>query len=147
MPAATFTHTVDSSADLATTWAALQDPEIWSSIGPVNDVTNPRFLDDGTLAGFDWVADVGGKRYNGKAVSGPYEPQQRFTLSLDTSEIAGDVETTLMSLDSGTRVSVTLTMRTKGMLSSMFFPAIRAALASGFPNQVDELVAAVAPPG
>jgi uncharacterized membrane-anchored protein len=62
MPSATFSHSVDVDATPEQAWAALQDPQTWSKIGPVSDVTNPSYHDDGTLAGFDWVADIGGKR-------------------------------------------------------------------------------------
>jgi hypothetical protein len=62
---------------------------------------------------------------------------------LDTSEIAGDVIATLASVDDGCEVTVEITFRTKGILSAMFFPAIKAALASGYPQQIEDLVAGV----
>jgi hypothetical protein len=40
-------------------------------------------------------------------------------------------------------VTVEITFRTKGMLSAMFFPAIRQALSTGFPQQIEDLVATI----
>ena len=42
-----------------------------------------------------------------------------------------------------TDVTVEITFRTKGMLSAMFFPAIKQALSSGFPQQIEDLASAI----
>ena len=143
MPQATFSHTVTVDASPSEAWAVLQDPDTWSNIGPVSNVTNPEFDDAGTLTSFDWIADVGGKRYDGKAIGGDYAIDERFTMTLDTSEIAGDVVATIDGGNPSTDVTVEITFRTKGMLSAMFFPAIKQALASGFPQQVEDLAAGI----
>ena len=143
MPAATFSHTVSVDAPASAAWAALQDPDTWSRIGPVSDVANPGFRSDGTLASFDWFADIGGKRYQGKATGGSYEVDRRFTMTLDTSELAGDVVATIEPANPQSDVTVEITFRTKGMLSAMFFPAIKQALASGFPQQIEDLASAI----
>jgi hypothetical protein len=143
MPSETFSHAVDVDVPVSTAWAAVQDPDIWSSIGPVSSVANPVYRDDGTLASFDWVADIGGKKYDGAAVGGDYAINERYTLTLDTSEIAGDVVASLDGADEVTRVTIAITFRTKGILSAMFFPAIKQALSSGFPGQVEELAATI----
>ena len=49
----------------------------------------------------------------------------------------------LATVDEGCEVTVEITFRTKGMLSAMFIPAIKAALASGYPQQIEDLVAGV----
>ncbi len=141
MPSATFTHTAPTTASVANSWETLQDPDTWANIGPVASVSNPVFADDGTLMAFDWVADVGGKAYGGVAKTTSYEKPNRLELTMDTSEIAGDVVAQLEAIDEGCSVTVEITFRTKGMLSAMFFPAIKQALASGYPNQIDDLVA------
>jgi hypothetical protein len=143
MPSATFSHTVDVDADRQAVWSALQDPHTWANIGPVSDVSNPAFRDDGTLRSFDWIADIGGKKYDGKALGGDYILNERFTMTLDTSEIAGDVVATVASGNPSTAITVEITFRTKGMLSAMFFPAIKQALASGFPQQVEDLATGI----
>lgn len=143
MPAATFVHTVGIDASPERAWSALQQPDTWSNIGPVSGVSNPVFHDDGVLASFDWVANLGGKAYNGVATTTSYREPERFELTMDTSEIAGDVVATIEPTDGGSAVTVEITFRTKGMLSAMFFPAIRQALASGFPQQVEDLAASI----
>ena len=143
MPSATFSHTVTVDATSDRAWAVLQDPTTWERIGPVSDVTNPTFHGDGTLKTFDWVADVGGKKYDGEARSGAYTVNERFTMTLDTSEIAGDIVATITPGNPSTDVTVEITFRTKGMLSAMFFPAIKQALASGFPQQVEDLASGI----
>jgi hypothetical protein len=65
-------------------------------------------------------------------------------LTMDSSEIAGDVVTTLVPTgDTSCDVTIEITFRTKGMLSAMFFPAIKSALASGFPQQVEDIAVVV----
>lgn len=143
MPSATFTHSVTTPASIERSWAALQDPDTWANIGPVASVSDPVYADDGTLTAFSWVADVGGKKYDGAANTTSYVVPNNFELTLDTSEIAGDVVASLVSVDEGCEVTVEITFRTKGMLSAMFFPAIKSALASGYPQQIEDLVAGV----
>lgn len=143
MPAATFTHAATTPASIDTSWEALQDPDTWSKIGPVASVSDPSYADDGTLISFNWVADIGGKSYGGVATTTSHEKPDRLELTMDTSEIAGDVVATLASVDDGCEVTVEITFRTKGMLSAMFFPAIKAALSSGYPQQIEDLVATV----
>ncbi len=143
MPAATFTHSATTPASLDQAWAALQDPDTWSNIGPVASVSDPVYADDGTLTAFSWVADLGGKAYGGVAETTSYMIPERFELTMDTSEIAGDVIAGITAIDDGCEVTVEITFRTKGMLSAMFFPAIKQALASGYPQQIDDLVATI----
>jgi carbon monoxide dehydrogenase subunit G len=143
MPSATFSHSVDVDAAPEAAWAALQNPDTWSRIGPVSGVSNPTHRSDGTLATFDWFANIGGKQYQGKAMSGDYKLNRRFTMTMDTSEIAGDVIATIDPGNPHTGVTVEITFRTKGMLSAMFFPAIKQALASGFPQQIEDLAASI----
>ena len=141
MAQATFSHTVHVSSSVQDAWDTLQDHQTWANIGPVSSVSNPVNQPDGVLASFDWVADVGAKAYKGKAWVTDYEIPARYELTMDTSEIAGDVVATVVPAGDGTDVTITITFRTKGMLSAMFFPAIKGALASGFPQQVEDLAA------
>jgi hypothetical protein len=143
MPAATFTHAVDSTASAADAWAALQNPSTWCAIGPVASVSNPEYDADGVLTNFEWIADLGGKAYPGSAAVTSYQAPERYELTMDTSEIAGDVVATIAGGGSGSTVTVTITFRTKGMLSAMFFPAIKQALSTGFPQQIEDLVASI----
>jgi hypothetical protein len=143
MAQATFSHTVNVAVSSETAWSALQDHETWANIGPVSSVSNPVNQSDGVLKSFDWVAMVGSKAYDGKAWVTDYDLMSRYELTMDSSEIAGDVVATIAPVDDTCDVTIEITFRTKGMLSAMFFPAIKGALASGFPQQVEDLAVAV----
>jgi hypothetical protein len=143
MPAATYSHSVTTTATVAEAWTALQNPDTWSNISLVSSVSNPEYAEDGTLIRFNWVADIGGKSYPGVATSTSYTDQESCEITMDTSEMAGDVIASLEPEEAGCTVTVGITFRTKGMLSAMFFPAIKSALASGFPQQIDDLVASI----
>ena len=140
MPSATFTHSVATPASVDAAWNALQNPETWANIGPVASVSDPEYAADGTLTNFLWIADIGAKKYDGVATTTSYDKPQRFELTMDTSEIAGDVIATIDPGAPGCTVTIESTFRTKGILSAMFFPAIKQALASGFPQQIEDLV-------
>ena len=64
-------------------------------------------------------------------------------MNLDTSEIAGDVVATIEPANPTTDVTVEITFRTKGMLSAMFFPAIKGALSSGYADQIEDLASGI----
>jgi hypothetical protein len=54
---------------------------------------------DGVLKSFDWVADVGAKAYGGKAWVTDCDMPTRYNLTMDNSEIAGDVVSTITPLE------------------------------------------------
>lgn len=141
MPEAVTSHTVHVDSEPSAVWDALQDPDTWQAIGPIDDVSQPLHREDGALSGFRWRTNLGGKHYNGTATMTVCEPNTKYGLRLDTSEIAGDILTLVTPTSDGVAITVTLTFRTKGMLSAMFFPAIKQALASGFPEQVEAFAA------
>jgi carbon monoxide dehydrogenase subunit G len=143
MPAATYSHSVTTTATVAEAWTALQNPDTWSNISLVSSVSEPEYADDGTLVRFAWIADIGGKSYPGVAESTSYTYQETYGLTMDTSEMAGDVIAKIEPEGAGCTVTVEITFRTKGMLSAMFFPAIRQALSTGFPQQIEDLVATI----
>lgn len=90
---------------------------------------------------FNWIADLGGKAYRGVAATTAHTEPANFELTMDTPEIAGVVAASLEPTGTGCSITVRITLTTKGMLSAMFFPAIRQNLASGFPKQVEDLAA------
>jgi hypothetical protein len=143
MPSASFTHTVHVDTSIDGAWAALQSAETWAGIGPISSVSNAVVDSDGVLRSFAWTADLGGKTYRGTTTTTEAVVPERFAIDLDNSEIGGTVLATLAERDGGCDVTVTLGLTTKGMLSAMFFPAIKQALASGFPQQVEDLASAL----
>lgn len=141
MPSATFAHTAPLATDIDASWTKLQSEDTWAGIGPLSYVSDAVHAPDGTLKSFKWAADLGGKRYPGTARTIEAVEPDRFVLEMDTSEIAGTVTAELTRTGATSAVTVTIAIRTKGMLSAMFFPAIKQAMVSGFPQQVDDLAA------
>ena len=121
-------------------WDKLQEPSIWKSIGPVRELWDPTF-ENGVLTGFQWSTDIGGVVYDGTGTAVDHERPFRYELVLDTSEVAGSIAVDLAQSDngSGTGIDVTLELRSKGLLSSMFFPLVSRAFGEGLPDQVQDL--------
>lgn len=144
MPSATFSETVVIDADPAAVWDRLQEPDIWASLGPVERVWDP-IIEDGVLTGFAWSTDIGGREYEGTGKALDHARPDCYRLVLDTSEMAGTI-TARLSPDGhdGTEAVVEIHIRSKGLLSSLFFPAVRNAIGSGFPNHVSDLGARIA---
>lgn len=143
MPSASFTHTVHVDRTRGQAWAALQSADTWAGIGPISSVSNDVVDPGGILRSFEWAADIGGKTYRGTTTTIETVVPERFALRLDTSEIGGTILAVLAERDGGCDITVTLGLTTKGLLSAMFFPAIKGALASGFPQQVEDLASSI----
>ncbi|MGB9358546.1 MAG: SRPBCC family protein [Acidimicrobiia bacterium] len=139
MPSATFSETVTIDSDPANVWDQLQEPDVWASLGPVQKVWDPIF-DDGVLTGFTWSTDIGGKVYEGTGRAISHQRPDRYELMLDTSEMSGTITAELSPANpGGTEAVVAIELKSKGLLSSMFFPAIKNAIGSGFPGQVSDM--------
>jgi hypothetical protein len=144
MPSATFQETAQISRAQSAVWDSLQVPLIWASVGPVQKVWDPE-VDDGVLTGFKWSTDIGGKVYEGVGTALEHDRPRRYVLDLDAGEMAGTISTDLSDGNpGGTGIVVSIEIRSKGMLSSLFFPAIKSAIGSGFPQQVQDMVALLA---
>jgi len=141
MPAATFHHEITVDAPQEHVWDGLQDPAVWNSIGPVQNLWDP-VIEDGVLTGFQWSTDIGGVVYKGTGKSVIQERPDRYRLILDTSEMAGTITVDLSPANpGGTIVDVTLELRSKGLLSAMFFPVVSRAIGGGLPDQVEDMAA------
>jgi len=139
MPSATFTETIAIDAAPGEVWDRLQAPDIWASVGPVQKVWDPT-IDDGVLRNFKWSMNIGGKVYDGVGTALEHDRPHRYVLDLDAGEMAGKVSTDLSAGNpGGTVIAVSIELRSKGMLSSLFFPAIKNAVGSGFPDQVADM--------
>lgn len=139
MPSMSISHAVALNTPIEDAWSKLQLEETWAGIGPISYVSNPRHNGDGTLAGFAWGANVGGKMYPGTATTVEATAPTLLVLDMDTSEIGGRITAELTRTGATCQITVTMDVTTKGMLSAMFFPAIKGALNSGLPQQVEEL--------
>jgi len=139
MPSATFTETVAIDAAPEVVWDRLQTPGVWASVGPVQEVWEPEII-DGVLERFQWSTNIGGKVYKGVGTATAHDRAGHYRLLLDTSEMSGEINVELSEGNpGGTHAVVAIELRSKGLLSSMFFPAIKNAIGSGFPDQVAEM--------
>jgi len=139
MPSATFTETVAIDAAHPDVWDRLQAPDVWASVGPVQEVWDPT-INNGVLEAFHWSTDIGGKVYKGVGTATAHDRPDHYRLLLDTSEMSGEISVDLSPGNpGGTTAVVAIEIRSKGLLSSMFFPAIRNAIGSGFPDQVADM--------
>ncbi len=139
MPSATFTEVVEIDAAPGDVWDRLQEPTIWASVGPVQKVWDPT-IEGGVLQTFKWSTDIGGKVYKGDGKALDHTRPEHYKLLLDTSEMSGTISVDLSSGNpGGTTAVVAIEIRSKGLLSSMFFPAIKNAVGSGFPDQVADM--------
>ena len=69
MPSDTFSHTVTVSATPESIYSALQHPDTWRGIGPIDDVWDATHEGD-RLAGFKWSTRAAGKSWEGTARRG-----------------------------------------------------------------------------
>jgi hypothetical protein len=139
MPSATFTETVTIDAAPSDVWDRLQSPSIWESVGPVQKVWDPT-IENGVLLLFKWSTNIGGKVYEGVGTALEHDRPNRYVLDLDAGEMAGKITSVLSSGNpGGTEAEVSIELRSKGMLSSLFFPAIKNAVGAGFPDQVADM--------
>lgn len=141
MPRATFSHEAVTSAPIEAVWQRLQQAETWADIGPVEDVKDPQHDESGHLQSFVWTTTVARKHYEGTAEVSDSVHEERMTLDLDASEVAGSLEAHLApNGDDNTVVTVTLEIISRGTLSTLFFPVVSEAVARGLPDQVDTFV-------
>ena len=140
VPSENFEHTVSIDADRATAWAHLQEATTWEALAGIDRVHNVVHDADGQLVSYEFDAIAGGKRYPGVATVTDRENPERMVLNIESSEIDGSITATLAE-DHPLQLTVTLQLRSKGLLSTMFFPVVAASVGNGFPKQVDEFAA------
>lgn len=143
VPSESFEHRVSINATRATAWAHLQEATTWEALAGIERIHNVVHDADGHLVSYEFDAIAGGKRYPGTARVIERKNPERMVLRIDSSEIDGDITTTLAD-DHPLELTVGLRLRSKGLLSTMFFPVVAASVGSGFPRQVDEFAARVA---
>ncbi len=141
MPRDEFSHTSTAAARPDEVFAVLDEPKTWEEIGGVDRVTDPVVDDEGRLQGFAFEVRAAGKAYMGFATPLQRIEGELMAWNVDTTEIRGTTSVALRPADSGTDVTVTLEVESKGLLSAMFFPVIASVIGSGLPRSVDEFAA------
>lgn len=143
MPAEFFSHQVSIPRSVDHVWAELNHAETWAHIGPVERVDDAQFDDDG-LKSFRWSTSVGVRSFGGTAVRNEHADLERLGFALDAGEMTGSIHTELDGDDEATDLIVTLGIEARGILSTMFFTAIRDAVGRGLPAQVDSFAKRIA---
>jgi len=141
MPAARFSHHAITPADVDGAWAALQRPDTWAQLAGVRDVSGAVHSPEGLLEQFLFVVAVAGQSYSGKAMTVRRSPLEEMALNIRSSELEGTITVALEPVDASTELRVSLELVPKGLLSTMFFPAITKAVGGGLAEQVDGLAA------
>lgn len=144
MPRDSFSHSVTVDVPLGEVWKSLDDPATWEAIGGVDRVIDAVIDSDGQLRGFSFETVVGGMKYLGQATPNAREKPHLMAWNIENSEIRGVTTVELRETAQGTELVVTLSVASKGMLSSMFFPVIAAAISHGLPRSVEEFAATLA---
>jgi len=144
VPSQTFTHRAKTGASVDEVWAALDQARTWEAIGGVDRIVDPRIDDQGRLMGFSFETIAAGRRYVGEAT--PHERVEGETMAwaIRNQEIRGITRVDLERGEEGTAITVTLQVESAGLLSTMFFPVIAAAIGHGLPRSVDAFAASLA---
>ena len=139
MPEATFSHSATVLRPRRDVWDRLQDADTWSQIGPVESVWDPKHDDHGHLAGYRWSTTVGPRRYEGTAKRTEGHAPDHMRLALDAGEMSAELAASLDALsEHETQITVELTIRPRGMLSTMFFGVVSDVVGRGLPKQVEQ---------
>lgn len=140
MPGQTFSHAATTPADIESVWGSLDEPSTWEAIPGVDRVIDPVVDAGGRLRGFSFESDIGGRKYVGEASPAGREEERLIAWDIDSPEIKGKVAIELAPEGDGTRVLVRLEVEGAGMLGSLFFAVIAAAIGSGFKSTVEDFV-------
>jgi hypothetical protein len=138
VPSRSFHESAFADAVIAIVWGALNDPQSWESVPGVDRILESMVDHDGQLQGFSFESVAAGKKYLGRAIPAGREIEKMMAWDIETSEIRGRIVVGLHEADPGTRVDVSLRMESVGVLSSVFFPVIAAAIGDGFPKTVQD---------
>lgn len=141
MPRDEFTHTATAEAPADVVFAALDEPETWEQIGGVDRVTDYVVDTEGRLQGFSFEVRAAGRNYLGSATPHERIDGELMVWNVDAPEVRGTTTVALRPVEASTEVTVTLEVESKGLLATMFFPVVAAAIGSGLPRSVDEFAA------
>lgn len=139
MPSASFRHDVHTTASAAQAWTALQDPDTWGSLAGVSEIRNAKHDHAGDLVSYDFTASAAAKTYDGTATTVVSDAPLSMAVEIVSSEMDGRISIEIIEETKSTRGTVTLSLETKGFLSSMFFTIIKQVVGAAFPQQAENL--------
>jgi hypothetical protein len=67
-----------------------------------------------------------------------------MTMEIETTDLKGTLDIRIEHWDSGSRLTVELTVHSKGFRAGLFFPIIATAVGGGLPRNVDAFIASLA---
>lgn len=138
MPEASFQHRAVTAARPGHIWIRLQDPDIWATVAGVDD-TSDHDHDGVLLVGFRFTTSIAGVTYRGTARVTEACPEQAMTLGIRSDELTGAIGVVLGAAPTGTALDVTMNMRPAGIMGTLVFPAVTAAVSNGFVESVERL--------
>src|SRR5688500_7921557 len=113
MPRQTFMHRVLVEADPNEVWNGLQRPEAWERIGGVSKVEQPTFDDSGAITGYRFTVNLGGNLHVGTARRSAIAPGRRVSMTIDTDQLAGEIDVEFEPSGDQTAVTVAMTVQSK----------------------------------
>lgn len=137
MPSAEFEHTAVAPTTREIAWQQLQNPETWEGLAGVDEVYDAHHDPTGLLTAYRFRATAASVVYEGSATTVEGTNPSNMIIDISTSEVTGRITTALSEVGEGVAVSVTVALRSKGFLSTLFFPVISQALGNGLPVQVE----------
>jgi len=140
MPSASFRHRTTAPVDAGTAWDRMQDADFWSTLG-LEEITDEIHHPDGTLARFGFTVGVGGRRYTGTARTVEAHRAERMVVLVESRPLTGRLEVLLAPDGGGTSFDVSAGITARGMVATLAFGAISAALGNRFSGTVDRLAA------
>ena len=141
MPSAEFEHTAVAPTTREIAWQQLQNPDTWEGLAGVDEVYDAHHDPTGLLTAYRFRATAASVVYEGSATTVEGTNPSSMVIDISTSEVTGRITTLLSETEGGVAVSVTVALRSRGFLSTLFFPVISQAMTSGLPKQVDGFAA------
>jgi hypothetical protein len=141
MPGQTFEHSATSGKEVDAVWARLDEPSTWEGVPGVDRVIEPKIDEAGRLQGFRFETRIGGAVYRARATPAGREESRMMAWAIDSPEVQGKITVELAPNEQGTRVDVALDAEGAGLLGSILFPVISAAIGNGFAGTVEDFVA------
>jgi hypothetical protein len=144
MPEASFNHSVVVDEPMSSVWERLQHATTWAAIGPVDRVWDASHSEGGDLVSFRWSTAVANRPYEGTARTVVSDKPHRMQMALNSGELSGHLTASLAAADEDrSTIAVTMDIETKGLMGTLFFSAISAAVATGLRGHLENFAAGI----
>ena len=134
-----FSHSTALAVSPEQAWPRLQDPETWSGVAGLRNLSDSSRDAQGVLEGFSFVVEAAGKRVKGTVKTIEHRSPEMLTVALDSTDLGGTITVDLASEDVGTTLTVRLSLKPVSFMVRLAFPVISQTIAKGLPPQVEAL--------